>query len=97
MHLHFRAPSLSSSLQVLTIVATITLMGCAELQEWAKRQDAQAMMRNGDYVAAASLLLPFPFNILVPSGVLVAGHIAATVLRTGEKPEPKKRRKPTEA
>lgn len=95
MHLHIRRPSGASIVWLGTVVAATSILGCQELEAWATRQDAQQLMRTGNYAAAASMLLPFPFNVLVPSGVLVAGHIAATVLRTGEKNPPKKKRATT--
>lgn len=87
MHLHWRQrPSWASLVTLVTLIATLSLMGCAQWDAWDQRQRAQALFDGGKYVAAIASLLPPPFNLIIPSTVLVAGHVAATCLRRGAPP-----------
>lgn len=101
MHLHWRQkPSAASIVTLATVLATLTLMGCAEWAEMLRHDEAGAMMKAGRPMLALAALLPPPANLIVPAAVLIGGHIASTCLRRGPRPptEPKPKglgKKPT--
>lgn len=92
MHVHWRqVPSAASLVALVTVLATVTLLGCADFQDFAKRAQAADYLKVGDAMSALAVLAPPPFNLLIPCGVLIGGHLASTILRRGSRPptEPK--------
>jgi len=87
MHIHISRPTAASTAALTTTILVTALIGCAEWEMQTRAEAAQHFADQGEYARALLSMLPIPWAMPAAGLVAIAGHIAATVLRRGKKPE----------